>query len=96
MSLFESNLRKQIRKLPKFLKSVKTIHYYSLLFIRVLTQAASLCAGSGYVLARPRTGPEFAAVKALLNGLGCADSSTCGGYPWIDLNDKVQCEDLYL
>ena len=36
VSLFQSNLRKQIRKLPKILKSVKIIHYYSLLFIRVL------------------------------------------------------------
>ena len=35
MSLFQSNLRKQIRKLPKILKSVKIIHYYSMLFIRV-------------------------------------------------------------
>ena len=47
MSLFKSNLRKQIRKLPKIeasrgkkiLKSVKIkiIQYYSMLFIRVLT-----------------------------------------------------------
>ena len=39
MSLFQSNLRKQIRKLPKILKSdsVKIIHYCSLLFIRVLS-----------------------------------------------------------
>ena len=38
MSLFQSILRKQIRKLPKILKSdsVKIIHYFSLLFIRVL------------------------------------------------------------
>ena len=36
MSLFQSNLRKQIRNLPKILKSVKMIHYYSLLFICVL------------------------------------------------------------
>ena len=33
---FHSNLLKQIRKLPKILKSVKIIHDYSLLFIRVL------------------------------------------------------------
>ena len=33
MSLFQSNLREQIRKLPKFLK---IIQYYSILFIRVL------------------------------------------------------------
>ena len=30
MSLFQSNLRKQIRKLPKILKSVKIIQYYSI------------------------------------------------------------------
>ena len=33
---FQSNLRKQIRKLPKILKSVKFIQYYSILFNRVL------------------------------------------------------------
>ena len=33
---FQSNLRKQIRKLPNILKSVKIIHNYSILFIRVL------------------------------------------------------------
>ena len=33
---FQSTLRKQIRKLPTILKSVNIIHYYSLLFIRVL------------------------------------------------------------
>ena len=33
MSLFQLNLRKQIRKLPKILKSVKIIHYYSIVFI---------------------------------------------------------------
>ena len=41
MSLFQSNLRKQIRKLPKILKFVKVIiiQYYSVLFIRVLNGA---------------------------------------------------------
>ena len=33
---FQSILRKQIRNLPKILKSVKIINYYSLLFICVL------------------------------------------------------------
>ena len=42
MSLFESNLRKQVRKLPKNLKSVIIIHYYLLLFIRVLSRARVL------------------------------------------------------
>ena len=35
MSLLQSNLRKQIRKLPKILKSVKSIHYYSLFLILI-------------------------------------------------------------
>ena len=33
-----ASCRKQIRKLPKILKSVKIIHYYSLFFIRVFTR----------------------------------------------------------
>ena len=33
---FQSNLRKQFRKLPKFLKFVKIIQFYSILFNRVL------------------------------------------------------------
>ena len=36
MSLFQSNLRKQIRNLPKILNFVKIIHYYSKLFTSVL------------------------------------------------------------
>ena len=36
MSLFQSNLRKQIRKLPKILQFVKIIHYYSELFTSLL------------------------------------------------------------
>ena len=35
---FQSILRKQIRKLPKFLKFVKIIQYYSILFNRVLSR----------------------------------------------------------
>ena len=36
MSFSKSNLRKQIRKLPKMLRFVKSIQHYSILFIRVL------------------------------------------------------------
>ena len=49
MSLFQSNLRKQIKKLPKILKSLKIIHYTSLLFIRVLKGNAI---GAAYAAAR--------------------------------------------
>ena len=41
VSLFQLNLRKPIRKLPKILKSVKLIQYHSILFIRVLSQVSS-------------------------------------------------------
>ena len=54
MSLFQSNLRKQLGKLPKILKSVKIIHYYSLLvlFIRVLRRPP---AAAGRAPARGRS-----------------------------------------
>ena len=42
MSLFQSNLRKQIRILPKILNFVKKIHYYSKLFTSLLTEDRSL------------------------------------------------------
>ena len=38
MPLFQSNLRKQIRNLPKILNFVKTIHYFSKLFTSLLRQ----------------------------------------------------------
>ena len=41
MSLFQSNLRKQIRNLPKILNFVKKIHYYSELFTSLLNQNTS-------------------------------------------------------
>ena len=43
--LFQSNLRKQIRKLPKIVKFVRIIHYYSKLFTGVLRQRALRLAG---------------------------------------------------
>ena len=60
--LFQSNLRKQIRNLPKILKSdsVKIIHYYSISFIRVLNlriRAARLLSGLAVPWARCRTCP---------------------------------------
>ena len=36
LPLFQSNLRKQIRNLPKILKFVRKIHYYSKLFTSLL------------------------------------------------------------
>ena len=40
--LFQSNLRKQIRKLPKILQFVKIIHYYSELFTSLLNSYARI------------------------------------------------------
>ena len=51
MSLFQSNLRKQLRKLPKILKSVKIVHYFSLSFIRVLRRSPLI--GRDGLLRRP-------------------------------------------
>ena len=39
MSLFQSNLRKQIRNLPKILNFVKKNHYYSKLFTSLLSRS---------------------------------------------------------
>ena len=47
----QSILRKQIRKLPKTLKSVKIIHYYSILFICVLSSASGRSASTPATLA---------------------------------------------
>ena len=44
--VFQSNLRRQLRKLPKILKSVKIIYYYWLLCIRGLRQDAASAARS--------------------------------------------------
>ena len=44
---FQSNLRKQIRKLPKFLKFVKIIQFYSILFTGVLNQQLPWSSGVG-------------------------------------------------
>ena len=41
MSLFQSNLRKQIRNLPKILNFAKIIHYYSKFFTGVLRHLSS-------------------------------------------------------
>ena len=46
MSLFQSNLRKQIRNLPKILQFVKIIHYYSELFTSLLTFCAAAAAAA--------------------------------------------------
>ena len=44
---FQSILRKRIRKLPKFLKILKIIQFYSILFNRVLSGAAVRGVGEG-------------------------------------------------
>ena len=53
MSLFHSNLRKQIRKLTKILKSVKMSQSYSILFNRVLNDAPVVVARREQLRVRP-------------------------------------------
>ena len=56
MSLFQSDLRKQIRNLPKILNFVKIIQYYSKLFTGVLTRGTKvrvLAARASAALAAP-------------------------------------------
>ena len=73
MSLFQSNLRKQIRNLPKILNFVKIIHYYSKLFTGVPRRAASSSA---------RSGARWAAVWAAVWAAGRAAGSVAasGGF----------------
>ena len=54
MSLFQSNLRKQIRNLPKILNFVKIIHYFSKLFTSLLSDTAGPVCGRRYARRRPR------------------------------------------
>ena len=63
MSLFQSNLRKQIRNLPKILNFVKIIHYYSKLFTGVLNPQAE---GGGLPLLEQRAAPVRRAGERLL------------------------------
>ena len=58
--LFQSNLRKQIRKLPKILKFVRIIHYYSKLFTGVLScECTSKCAKCTTAEAGSEAAPRF-------------------------------------
>ena len=78
---FQTILRKQIRKLPKILKSVKIIHYHSLLFIRVRgatstpTSAPSTAQSSSCAWPPPwtrtprREGPATREASALRGGV---------------------------
>ena len=58
MSLFQSNLRKQIRNLPKILNFVKKIHYYSELFTSLLTCCTALLRWPSSLPSRPAVPPQ--------------------------------------
>ena len=67
MSLFQSNLRKQIRTLPKILNFVKIIHYnnnYSKLFTGVLRPDPDVGAGQGGAAPEPPRVPGARAAPA--------------------------------
>ena len=89
MSLFQSNLRKQIRNLPKTLNFVKIIHYYSKLFTGVLSRAR----------ARSSATPAGASPSGSENGRslgvgsdGCADLNQLAGFrrPLFEIDVNVQ------
>ena len=73
MSLFQSNLRKQIRNLPKILNFVKKIHYYSELFTSLLRSGArarasppARAAPAPARLRPPRPAAMLAAIEAAI------------------------------
>ena len=67
MSLFQSNLRKQIRNLPKILNFVKIIHYYSKLFTSLLRRSSETPRSCGSA-SRPRS-PAWSARGRIRAGL---------------------------
>ena len=81
MSLFQSNLRKQIRKLPKILNFVKIIHYYSKLFPGVLRN--DCVAGeqfeyfAGEFLVRGASGVGVRTIAASASTADAAGDSIC-------------------
>ena len=81
MSLFQSNLRKQIRKLPKILKFVRIIHYYSKLFSGVLNGCTGDVAAG---VPRPR-GPSADAGRLPAARRGAAHPPGAGGPPLLGL-----------
>ena len=82
MSLFQSNLRKRIRKLPKIAEICKN-YYYSLLFIRVLTREAAVARGPGDLLGEGLPLPEAGAAAAgrRRRAPGLAHPAAPGGAP---------------
>ena len=66
MSLFQSNLRKQIRNLPKILNFVKIIQYYSKLFTSLLKSQLRRTD------AKRKEGKVSAAARAAAEGKGFA------------------------
>ena len=59
VSLFQSNLRKRIGNLPKILKSVKIIQYYSIRCNRVLSWCAWSCSSESIAKEPRRTAPRM-------------------------------------
>ena len=82
---FQSNLRKQIIKLPKILKSVKIIHYDSLLFIRVLSRAAGRRAEAREERSRAEGAPRGRRGGKGALGAGVAPAERGAALPGADL-----------
>ena len=71
---FQSILRKRIRKLPKFLKILKIIQFYSILFNRVLTQVPAHVPAERAEAGRGRSRAARQAVRA--RGAGACHNKT--------------------
>ena len=82
MSLFQSNLRKQIRNLPKLLNFVKIIHYYSKLFTGVLSTRSPPCRPPGWQFSRRAAGRPGGAACANVGRRGMGrrnrENANCG------------------
>ena len=81
MPLFQSNLREQIRKLPKILQFVKITHYFSKLFTSLLSHGGALARGehTHSVRRQNRGDDEAGVVDEPVNGVAMDVYLTPGG-----------------
>ena len=91
MSLFQSNLRKQIRNLPKILNFVKIIHYFSKLFTSLLNEIGSSsrwCAASA-PSSMPHSAP-VAELEASVRATAAAYLAGLGRGMYVKIKNKIK------
>jgi len=88
--LFQSNLRKQIRKLPKILKFVRIIHYYSKLFTGVLNFEMALQVAAPDVLVFLHAEPFPRGMHCNFLARSCKKPFLQCGFP-----TPTRCNDLF-